>query len=353
MGAGIAVACLLAGYHVTMIERDQTAADAGLGRVLKTMDQSLGRGAVSAKTHRQAIAAFQVSTNYASLADADLVIEAVFEDMDVKIDVLKALDREVGLTAILATNTSYLDINEIAAATKRPSRVIGLHFFSPAHIMKLLEIVAPEETENQTIATAFAFAKRLNKIAVLSKVGEGFIANRIMSAYRREAEFMLEDGAMPWDIDAAMKEFGFPMGIFEMQDLAGLDISWAMRKRLAASRDPDQRYVDIGDKLCESGHFGRKTGRGYYDYSDDGKATVSPETQTLVLNESVRKGIKRSDLTPTAIISRILERINSEATELLDQGIARCADDIDVVMVNAFGFPRWTGGPMFLREQST
>ncbi len=351
MGAGIAAACLLAGYRVTLIERNEEAADTGRDRVHVTLDQSRKRGVITLAAHLQAVESFQVSTSYAALSDADLVIEAVFEDMQVKIDVLTALEAEMRPETILATNTSYLDINEMAAATQRPSRVIGLHFFSPAHIMKLLEIVVTDSVDDQTTATAFAFAKRLKKIAVRAKVGEGFIANRIMSAYRREAEYMLEDGAMPWDIDAAMRDFGFPMGIFEMQDLAGLDISWAMRKRLSATRDPDQRYVDIGDKLCESGHFGRKTGRGYYDYTEDGRAHHSAETSALIKDESQRKGITRAHISDKIIMARILDRIRSEAAALLDQGIARCADDIDVVMVNAFGFPRWTGGPMFYQSR--
>ncbi len=347
MGAGIAAACLLAGYPVTLIERNNEAAVAGRDRVLATLDQSLKRGVLTTAAHLQAVENFHISTNYTALSDADLVIEAVFEDMQVKIDVLTALEAAVRPDAILATNTSYLDINVMAAALTRPSRVIGLHFFSPAHIMKLLEIVVTDSVDDQTTATAFAFAKRLKKIAVRAKVGEGFIANRIMSAYRREAEYMLEDGAMPWDIDTAMRKFGFPMGIFEMQDLAGLDISWAMRKRLNATRDRTQRYVDIGDKLCEGGHFGRKTGRGYYDYSDSGKARPSAETRALIMAESRRKGITRVQISDKAIMARILGRIRSEAAMLLHEGIARCADDIDVVMVNAFGFPRWTGGPMF------
>ena len=347
MGAGIAAACLLAGYRVTLIERNNEAAIVGRDRVHTILDQSLKRGVLTTAAHLQAVENFHISTGYSALTDADLVIEAVFEDMQVKIDVLTALEAEVRPETILATNTSYLDINVMAAALTRPSRVIGLHFFSPAHIMKLLEIVVTDCVDDQTTATAFAFAKRLKKIAVRSIVGEGFIANRIMSAYRREAEYMLEDGAMPWDIDTAMREFGFPMGIFEMQDLAGLDISWAMRKRLNATRDRTQRYVDIGDKLCESGHFGRKTGRGYYDYSDSGKARPSAATRALIMAESQRKGITRVQISDKAIMARILGRIRSEAAMLLHEGIARCADDIDVVMVNAFGFPRWTGGPMF------
>ncbi len=347
MGAGIAVACLLAGYRVTLIERNTEAADAGRDRVHSTLDQSLKRGVLTGVAHLHTVENFQISTSYSAISDADLVIEAVFEDMQVKIDVLTALEAAVRPDAILATNTSYLDINVMAAALMRPSRVIGLHFFSPAHIMKLLEIVVTDSVDDQTTATAFAFAMRLKKIAVRAKVGEGFIANRIMSAYRREAEYMLEDGAMPWDIDTAMREFGFPLGIFEMQDLAGLDISWAMRKRLNATRDRTQRYVDIGDKLCEAGHFGRKTGRGYYDYSDNGNARPSAGTRALIMAESQRKGITRVQISDKAIMVRILGRIRSEAAMLLYEGIARCADDIDVVMVNAFGFPRWTGGPMF------
>ena len=262
MGAGIAAACLLAKLDVVMIERDMEAARQGRERVLETLDQSMARGLIS-EAQRAAIAErFSTNDRYDCLDQADLVIEAVFEDMAVKKSVFAELERHTRADAILATNTSYLDINEIAATVKEPSRVIGLHFFSPAHVMKILEIVLPDAVADDVVATGAALAKRLRKTGVLSGVCDGFIGNRIMSAYRREADYLIEDGALPWAVDAAMREFGFPIGVFEMQDLAGLDIAWAMRKRRAATRNPEERYVEVADRLCEAGRFGRKTGQG-------------------------------------------------------------------------------------------
>ena len=347
MGAGIAAACLLAGLRVTIIERDDSAADSGRERVTGILDDTLRRGLLSPDAHADRLAAFAARTGYAALADADLVIEAVFEDMAVKKQVFAQLDTHCRPDAVLATNTSYLDVGEIARATRDPSRVLGLHFFSPAHIMKLLEVVAPTGLDRTALATGLALARRLHKVAVIAGVCDGFIGNRIMSAYRAEAEFMLEDGALPWDIDAAMEAFGFPMGLFRMQDLAGLDISWAMRKRRAASRDPAARYVAIGDRLCEAGHFGQKTGRGYYSYDSAGTPRPNRETEALILSESARKAIPRRAFTQDEIMDRLLAAMRSEGQRILDEGIARTADDIDVVMVNAYGFPRWKGGPMF------
>lgn len=351
MGAGIASACLLSGFRVQMIERDEAAVVAGRGRVEQILGGSLERGLITPEKHADLLTAFAASPSDQDLSDADLVIEAVFEDMGVKKEVFARLDAVVSPDAVLASNTSYLDVNEIAASTARPERVIGLHFFSPAHIMKLLEIVVPDSLGDRTLATAVAFAKRLRKIPVLAGVCDGFIANRIMSAYRREAEYMIEDGALPWEVDAAMVDFGLPMGVFQMGDLAGLDISWAMRKRQAATRDPGQRYVDIGDKLCEMGRFGRKTGRGYYLYDEAGKGTPDPEVAALIEAESARKGITRAPMDATGIMRRILGAMQAEGQKILDEGIAQSPDDIDVAMVNAYGFPRWKGGPMFMMDQ--
>ena len=353
MGAGIAAACLLAGYSVTMVERDSEAAAAGEGRVKSVLDGSLKRGLISASRHASLLAEFSASDGYDALSGTDLAVEAVFENMDVKKEVFAKLDVHARPDSVLATNTSYLDVNEIANSSACPGRVIGLHFFSPAHIMKPLEIVVSDAASDEILATGVAFAKSLKKIPVLAGVCNGFIANRIMSAYRREAECMLEDGALPWEVDAAMTEFGLPMGLFQMQDLAGLDISWAMRKQQAATRDQDQRYVDIGDKLCEMGRFGRKSGRGYYLYGETGKATPDPEVEALILSESARKGIVRQRMTRSDIMARILEAMQTEGAAILDEGIARCGDDIDVVMINAYGFPRWKGGPMFMKGQES
>ncbi|MGB7336852.1 MAG: 3-hydroxyacyl-CoA dehydrogenase NAD-binding domain-containing protein [Salaquimonas sp.] len=349
MGAGIAAACLLAGLHVTMIEAKEEAAELGKSRVLTILTDSSNRGLISNDKLLTLEASFEVSTDYQSLSKTDLVIEAVFEDMAVKKSVFEQLDRNVSQNAILATNTSYLDVNEISRYVSNPSRVIGLHFFSPAHIMKLLEIVVPDSVSAEVIATVAGFSKRLKKIAVLSGVCDGFIGNRIMSAYRKEADFLIEDGAYPHDVDKAMREFGFPMGIFEMQDLAGLDISWAMRKRKALTRDPEERYVEIADRLCEQGRLGRKTGKGWYIY-DSGKPEIDPEVTGLIDSERTRKNIKLTTLSAHDIMHRILSSMQSEAERVLAEGIALKDDDIDVVMTSGYGFPRWRGGPMFMKN---
>jgi len=249
---------------------------------------------------------------------------------------------------VLATNTSYLDIAEIAESVADPSRVLGLHFFSPAYIMKLLEIVHPPKVADDVLATGFALAKRLGKIAVPAGICDGFIGNRIMSAYRRECDYMLEDGALPQDVDAAMRDFGFAMGIFAMQDMAGLDIAWAMRKRQAATRPADMRYVDIPDQLCELGRFGRKTGAGWYDYTSDPKGAPDPLVEGIITKASADKGITRVPLSADEIMGRIIGVMQSEGRKILAEGIAQSPEAIDVVMVNGYGFPRWRGGPMFM-----
>ncbi|MES0864270.1 3-hydroxyacyl-CoA dehydrogenase NAD-binding domain-containing protein [Ruegeria sp. SCPT10] len=351
MGAGIAAACILSGLNVVLVERDQAAANAGATRVTDTLAGSLSRGLISQAQFEKMSQNLAATTDYNDFRDADLVIEAVFEDMTVKKQVFAQLDTATRPDAILASNTSYLDVNEIAQSVRDPGRVIGLHFFSPAHIMKLLEIVVPDAVADEVLARAVGFGKKMGKTCVLAGVCDGFIANRIMSAYRRECEYMLEDGALPWQIDCVMVGFGLPMGIFQMQDLAGLDIAWAMRKRQAATRDPAQRYVEIADRMCEQGWFGQKAGRGWYIY--DGKTRApNPDVEALILSESKRKGISRRVMSSDEITERILRRMQSEAQSILDEGIAQNAQDVDVVMVNAFGFPRWKGGPMYLAETS-
>ena len=342
MGAGIATASLLAGFDVTIIERDEAACDNGRATVEKHLAGSLKRGLISQDRFDALMASFSTSIDYAALSDADLVVEAVFEDMAVKHDVFGKLGLHCKADAVLASNTSYLDINEIAARSVNPRRVIGLHFFSPAHIMKLLEVVRTDKADAKSLATAFEFARALGKIAVPCGVCDGFIGNRIMSAYRKHCEYMLEDGALPHQIDAAMVEFGFPMGLFAMQDMAGLEISWATRKRLAPFRDPSERYVALGDYLCEMGRFGKKNGLGWYRYDEHGKAQPDPEVDALV------KGITRRDFTSTEIMNVILTAMRNEGDKIMSEGIATSADAIDVVMVNGYGFPRHKGGPIFM-----
>ena len=350
MGSGIAAACLLHGCSVTLVETGRSAAEKGAGRISAILAESHRRGLVSTGRKDQLEAALSAHTDYGALKDADLIVEAVFEDMEVKQGVFRQLDAHSRPDAILASNTSYLDINAIAGVVRDPGRVIGLHFFSPAHIMKLLEIIRTDHALPDVLATGFALARTLKKIPVIAGMCDGFIGNRIMSAYRREADYLIEEGAMPDQVDTAMREFGFPIGIFQMQDLAGLDIAWAMRKRQASARTPSQRYVGIADRLCELERFGRKSGAGWYSYQG-AKPCVDPVVTQIIDEERRRKSIQPGTFSKADIMDRILDSMHREATQVLEEGIARSRDDIDVVLVNGYGFPRWKGGPMFMQAQ--
>ncbi|WP_119388277.1 FAD-dependent oxidoreductase [Taklimakanibacter lacteus] len=351
MGTGIAASALLAGMNVTLIERDAASAEGARNRALGLLKASVERGKL-AQADYDAIAAgrLHASASYADLAEADLVIEAAFEDLAVKQAIFRELDKVAKPEAVLATNTSYLDVGAIAAVTARPERVIGLHFFSPAHIMKLLEVVVPPKARPEAVATGFALGRRLGKIAVRAGVCDGFIGNRILSAYRKQADYLIEDGAAPAEVDAAFKNFGLPMGVFEMQDMAGLDIGWANRRALAPRRDPRERYVEIGDLICERGHLGRKAGRGYYNYSG-GVPVPDDEALAIIAAERTRKGIVSRSFTSDEIMDRILLAMINEGARILDEGIALRSGDIDVVMVNGYGFPRWRGGPMHMADE--
>lgn len=344
MGAGIATACLLRGYKVTLVEQTQDRADGAQHTISRSLEKSAQRGLIASRD--ATMAAFTSACTYAALSQTDLVIEAVFEDMEIKKDVFRQLDSVTRPDAILATNTSYLDVNEIASVLRDPSRALGLHFFSPAHIMKLLEIVLPDGVAQDVVSTAASFSKSLGKIGIFAGVCDGFIGNRIMSAYRQEADFLIEDGASPNAVDSAMRAYGFAMGIFEMQDLAGLDIAWAMRKRRAQTRPTSERYVQIADRLCEAGRFGRKTGAGWYDFTDAGRAP-SDYVAGIITQERVAKNMTPRDFSDEEIMARILTRLRSEAHAVIRDGIARGSDDVDVVLVNGYGFPRWRGGPLF------
>ena len=290
MGSGIAVAALDAGYRVIGVEQTAEAAAKGRDRIVGLLDRAVASGRLDTDGRAARLDRLAVTANAGDVADADLVIEAVFDDLAVKTGAFQQLDGIVRPDAILATNTSYLDPDVIAAATSRPERVLGLHFFSPANVMRLLEVVRGAKTAPDVLATGIAVARKLGKLPVVSGVCEGFIGNRIFSAYRREAEFMLEDGALPHEIDAAMERYGFAMGPFAVFDLAGLEIAWARRKRQAATRDPAERYVDIADRLCEAGRFGQKTGRGWYAYPE-GKRAIDPEVTAMIEASRAAKGI--------------------------------------------------------------
>jgi 3-hydroxyacyl-CoA dehydrogenase len=351
MGTGIAAAALLAGLNVILVERDAASASLAKDRALALLKASVERGKL-AQADYETIAAgrLRITASYADLSASDLVIEAAFEDLGVKQAIFRELDQIAKPDAVLATNTSYLDVGAIAAVTARPQNVIGLHFFSPAHIMKLLEVVVPPKARPEAVATGFALGRKLGKIAVRAQVCDGFIGNRILSAYRKQAEYLMEDGASPAEIDAAFRNFGLPMGVFEMQDMAGLDIIWANRKALASRRDPRERYVRIVDLICERGHFGRKTGSGYYNYA--GKSPVpDDEALAIIAEERRRKRITPRHFTGDEIMDRMLLAMINEGARILDESIALRSSDVDVVMVNGYGFPRWRGGPMFMADQ--
>ncbi|HEX2134723.1 MAG TPA: 3-hydroxyacyl-CoA dehydrogenase NAD-binding domain-containing protein [Microvirga sp.] len=346
MGSGIAVAFADAGFPVRVIEATEEALAAGRSRVKDIYGRlaAAGRLSASAADERQGRIEFQ--RDLASLADRDLVVEAVFEDLEIKRALFRDLDRVLRPGAVLATNTSYLDIGLIAAATGRPADVVGLHFFSPANVMRLLEIVRTDATAPDVVATGLAVAKRLGKIPVVCRVCDGFVGNRILSRYRQQAEYLLEEGALPQEVDAALEAYGFPMGPFAVSDLAGLDIAWARRKRLAATRDPRERYVDVADRLCEMGRFGRKTGAGWYRYAGS-RREPDPLVARLVEEASERRGLQRRPISPEEIQSRVRAAIVNEAAKILDEAIVERPLDVDVVMIHGYGYPAWRGGPLF------
>ena len=355
MGAGIAVALLSAGLPVVMVERDDAALAQGRARIEKVYDGHVAKGRLTPEGKAEVMARWQGSVGYDAFADVDLVIEAVFEDMAVKHAVFAELERVCKPGAVLATNTSYLDIDEIARGTSRPGDVIGLHFFSPANIMKLLEIVVPAQVSADVVATGFALAQRLKKVPVRAGVCDGFIGNRILAVYRTAADHLVEDGASPFEIDAMVRAFGFPMGPYEMSDLAGGDIGWARRKRRAATRDPNApmlRYVHIADRLCEQGWFGQKTGRGWYVYETGSRTGApNPDVAPIIDEERRKAGITPRSFTREELERRYIAAMVNEGAKVVDEGIALRPLDIDVTLAHGYGFPRGKGGPMWHADQ--
>ncbi|HJV25872.1 MAG TPA: 3-hydroxyacyl-CoA dehydrogenase NAD-binding domain-containing protein [Aromatoleum sp.] len=352
MGSGIAIAALEGGYDVLLLEQDEAALGRGATRIVEHYRGRVSAGKLDAARADAALARLETSVDWDRVAMADLVIEAVFEDLGVKQDVFRRLDRLARPGAVLATNTSYLDLDAIANATSRPQDVVGLHFFSPAHVMRLLEVVSGAATAPDVLATALEVGKRLRKISVLASNAFGFIGNRIYAAYRKQCEFMIEEGAYPEQVDAALEAYGFAMGPFAVADLSGLDIAWRMRQNTAGSRDPAHRYVHIPDLLCEAGRLGRKTSGGYYAYDPEGRRKPDPDVGRLIDEASAAKGITRRELDHDEIQRRAVLAMMNEAARLLAEGIAQRPSDVDVVLANGYGFPRWEGGVAFhAREQ--
>ena len=348
MGGGIAMAFANAGYRVLLCEREQAALHRGLALVRRNYEISAARGALPQSEVDARMRRIQPTLDIAAFADADLVIEAVFEDMAVKRAVFAQLDRICKPGAILATNTSRLNIDEIAAVTGRPQDVIGLHFFSPAHVMKLLEVVRGARTAGEVIASCMRMAVAIGKIPVLVGVCEGFVGNRMLTGYWREAGFLLEEGATPAQIDAAMQGFGFAMGPLAMADLAGMDINWATRKRLAPTRPKHLRYSQLADRICEQGRFGQKTGAGYYRYESGSRTPIpDPVVDGIIAGCAREAGITRRAIGDEEIVERCVLALVNEGARIVDEGIVQRACDVDVVYVNGYGFPAWRGGPMF------
>ncbi len=352
MGTGIAIVALDAGLSVLLLEQDAAALERGRQRVVDHYQGRVAAGKLKVSVAASNEARLSPTTDWTQLSRADLVIEAVFEDLSVKQEVFRQIDAHARPGAVLATNTSYLDVDAIANATTRPQDVLGLHFFSPANVMKLLEVVRGVQTAPDVLATGMVLGKRLRKLPVLCGNAFGFIGNRIYNAYRKQCEFMLEDGAWPEDVDQALQAFGFAMGPFSVADLSGLDIAWRMRKAQAATRDPRERYVAILDQLCEQGRLGRKTGAGYYTYADGRQDKITDTTvRGIIEAASAQRGVMRRPLEVAEIQRRALLAMVNEAALLLAEGVAQRASDIDVVMVQGYGFPRWEGGPVFWARQ--
>jgi len=352
MGGGIAMSLANAGLSVVLVERDAQALERGWSAIRKNYAATAAKGKLTAALVEVRLALIRTSLDMAELRDADLVIEAAFEDMDVKRQIFTALDAVCKPQAILASNTSRLDINEIAGFTRRPTQVLGMHFFSPANVMRLLEVVQGRDTDGNVIAAVFRLARQMGKLPVLVGVCDGFVGNRMVSPYTREAHFLLEEGASPSQVDGALQQFGLAMGPLRMADMAGLDISWAFRKRMAPTRPAHLRYSRVADSLCEQGRFGQKTGSGFYRY-EAGRREPLEDPQVLALIEQCARqdGIARRDITDEEIVQRTMYALVNEGARILEEGIARRASDIDVIYVNGYGFPAYRGGPLFYADE--
>ena len=350
MGGGIAMNFANAGVPVTVLETSPAALDKGLAVVRRNYEGTLKKGRLTQKDFDQRLGLIQGTLSYDDIARADLVIEAVFEDLQVKRQVFETLDARAKPGAILASNTSTLDLDKIAAFTQRPGDVVGLHFFSPANVTKLLEIVRGRRTADDVLATSLGIAKQIKKIGVVAGVCDGFIGNRMLNAYFRQMDFLLDQGAQPAQIDRALETFGFAMGPFRVADLAGNDIGWAIRKRLYAEH-PERPFSKIPDRICELGRFGQKTGAGWYDYKPGERNALPSEVVTkIILEESGRLGLARRRIGDEEIVERALYALINEGARILEEGIAQRASDVDVVYIAGYGFPDFRGGPMFYAD---
>ena len=351
MGGGIAMSFANIGIPVTLIDSTDEFLDRGLKRIKDNYAVTVSRGRLSQADMDKRVGLIKGAIGTDKIKDADMVVEAVFEEMDLKRKVYLDIDKYAKPGAVLATNTSGLNINEIAAVTKRPQDVIGLHFFSPANIMRLVEVVRAEKTGKDIIATAMQVGKQLKKVPVLARVYEGFIGNAMLRHYGREAHFLVEEGAMPQQVDKALTDFGYAMGMFAVHDLAGNDVGYRMRKAAQASRPNDRRYSDIITLLCDMGRLGQKTGKGWYRYEPGSRTPIpDPEVEALIIAQAKAKGIERRVITDEEIVKRCVYGPINEGAVLLEKGIALRPSDIDIVYVTGYGFPSWRGGPMFYAD---
>jgi len=351
MGGGISMNFLNAGIPVTILETKQEALDRGVATMRKNYEAQVKKGKLKPEVLEQRMGLLKPTLSYDDIKDADLVIEAVFEELGVKETVFKKLDAVMKPGAILASNTSTLDLNKIAAFTARPQDVIGMHFFSPANVMKLLEVVRGEKTAKDVLATVMNLAKKIKKTAVVSGVCDGFIGNRMIEQYSRQAGFLLDEGASPEQVDKAIEKFGFAMGPFRMGDLAGNDIGWAIRKRRATER-PNLRYSKTADLLCEMGRYGQKTGKGWYDYAPGKRDAIpSAEVQAMIDQYRAEQGITPRKISDEEIVQRLVFSLVNEGAQLLEEGIAARSSDIDMVYLTGYGFPIYRGGPMQYADQ--
>ncbi len=352
MGGGIAMCFANAGIPVTIVETKQEALDRGIETIRGNYARTVDKGRLSREQMEARMGLITPSLQMEDLATVDIVIEAVFEDMTVKKEVFGRLDEICREGAILATNTSTLDVNEIAAATKRPQDVIGMHFFSPANVMKLLENVRGDRTADDVVATVMALSKKIGKVGVLVGVCDGFVGNRMLAPRGREAAFLVEEGALPQQVDKVLYDFGFPMGPFAMADLAGLDVGYRIRKAREATRDPDQRDSTWLDKIVEMDRLGQKTGAGVYRYEDGRTPVPDPEIEQLIIEHSKQIGIERRKISDEEILERCLYSMINEGAKILEEGIAARSLDIDIVWIYGYGFPVYRGGPMFYADQT-
>ena len=351
MGGGIAMSFANAGFPVTLMDVDAAALARGQARIKDTYLVSVNKGKLSLEEATKRWSRIKGATQFNAVASADLVVEAVFEDMAVKQAVFAELDQYCRPDAIVSTNTSRLDINLLAQSVSHPERVVGLHFFSPAQVMRLVEVVRGELSAPDVLATAMDISRQLGKSPVMVGVCDGFVGNRMLSHYLREVGFLLEEGASPAAVDAALRGFGMAMGPLTVSDMAGLDIPWAARKRQAAHRDPTLRYSHVADRLCELGRFGVKTGAGYYRYEAPKREPIpDPFVDTLIAQCAERAGIQRGPVSDTLIVERTMYALINEAARLIDERIVQRASDVDVIYVRGYGFPAALGGPVYYAD---